>query len=100
MAHKILWICVILLIFIDAGMTYWAITAGEAQEANPIVVEVIESYNLEIAIALSVIIRVAVSGVAIVVFEYFDRHILKLVPAVVLLLVSAAPVIWNIAILL
>jgi len=100
MAHKILWIAVFTLIVIDGGMTLWAVDSGNASEANPVIVELIESYNLETAIALSVIIRMAVSTVAIVGFEYFDRHILKIVPAVVLALVSAAPVLWNIAILL
>lgn len=92
---NLLWSVVLLFIVIDAGMTYWAITNGHANEANPNVVNWIEQFGLEAAIGISVIVRGTATALMMGIQRVCPYKRLRYLPLLLLLPVAAAPVVWN-----
>lgn len=98
MKYRRAWLLAFVCVLIDGGMTYAALEAGVAHEANPVMLDAMEEFGVEQAIVLSILTRFVAFTVAIVVQELaykFDW----LLPLVIVP-VAVAPVLWNTWVLL
>jgi len=98
MKYKILCIIVILLILADGGITYWAVSSGIAEEANPNVVELIEDFGLEKALLYAASVKLATVALGMIV--QYKSGIFKWVMPTFMIFTHSIPVIWNIVVLL
>jgi len=92
--YKLWWVLAFLLILGDAGITYWAVTGGHAQEANPTVKDAIEEYGLAVALAAGSVIRGLSLVLAMLVQQWLPRH--KRTMPLIGVTVQAPPVVWNV----
>lgn len=94
MKYWLWWVLAFLLIFADAGITYWAVTGGHAQEANPTVKDAIEEYGLGIALLGGAVLRSLSLVLAMVVQRWLPRH--EWTMPLIGVSVQAPPVVWNV----
>lgn len=97
MKYTFWWILAFLLIFADAGITYWAVTGGHAAEANPTVKDAMDSHGIVAALIGGAALRSASLVLAMVVQRFLPYY--KWTMPLIGVTVQAPPVIWNIFIL-
>lgn len=94
MRYKLWWVLAFLLIFADAGITYWAVTSNHAEEANPTVKDAIEEYGLGPALIAGALLRSLSLVLAMVTQVFIPRY--KWTMPLIGVTVQAPPVVWNV----
>jgi hypothetical protein len=98
MKYKLLWAVGVLFILADVGITYWAVTGGHAQEANPNMKAAMEEFGLEAAVAGSVMVRLLMAAPLLFLQRRMEQE--EYLMPLVYCGIAIFPVVWNAVVLL